>query len=74
MIATSSKIVFVPTPAAINLLRKKYERPGIRCYLWGTYTQHIRSLNLPGGDILAEFAGNNDSTELTYKKASLRSS
>ena len=56
MIATSSKIVFVPTPAAINLLRKKYERPGIRCYLWGTYTRHIRSLNLPGGDILAEFA------------------
>lgn len=56
VIATSSKIVFVPTPAAINLLRKKYERPGIRCYLWGTYTRHIRSLNLPGGDILAEFA------------------
>ena len=48
--------MFVPTPAAINLLRKKYERPGIRCYLWGTYVRHIRSLNLPGGDIPAEFA------------------
>ena len=56
VIATSSKFVFVPTPAAINLLRKKYERPGIRCYLWGTYMRHIRSLNLPGGDIPAEFA------------------
>lgn len=51
----SSIIVFYPTTETINLLRKKYERPGIRIYPGGKYTRHIHSLSLKGGDILVRF-------------------